>query len=170
MSGTPRKQVILGRISGLMGIKGWVKVHSYTEPKENIVGFRDWILCAQGAESRVKVEDGRLQGRTVVAKLQGVDDRDEARTLIGTEIAVAREDLPACEPGEYYWTDLEGFDVRTLSNEALGHVDFLFSTGAHDVMVVAGTRERMIPFVQGRIVHKVDLDCGVILVDWDPSY
>ncbi len=170
MSGTPRKQVILGRISGLMGIKGWVKVHSYTEPRESIVGFGDWILCSRGAESRVKVEDGRLQGRTVVVKLQGVDDRDKARTLIGTEIAVAREDLPVCEPGEYYWTDLEGLDVRTLSDETLGKVEFLFSTGDHDVMVISGTRERMIPFVQERIVRKVDLDCGVILVDWDPSY
>jgi 16S rRNA processing protein RimM len=170
MSGTPQKQVILGRISGLMGIKGWVKVHSYTEPRESIVGFGSWILCGQGAESRVKVEGGRLQGRTVVAKLQGVDDCDEARALIGTKIAVAREDLPACGPGEYYWADLEGLDVRTLSDEALGCVDFLFGTGDHDVMVVAGTRERMIPFVQGRIVHKVDLDCGVIIVDWDPSY
>ena len=105
-----------------------------------------------------------------MAKLQGVDDCDEARALIGTEIAVAREDLPACGPGEYYWADLEGLDVRTLSDETLGCVDFLFGTGDHDVMVVAGTRERMIPFVQGRIVHKVDLDCGVIIVDWDPSY
>lgn len=170
MSGAPQKQVVLGRVSGLMGVKGWIKVHSYTEPRESIVAFKHWILRDEGVESRVEVETGRRQGRTVVAKLQGIDDRDEARELIGAEIAVAREDLPPCEPGEYYWTDLEGLEVRTLAEEALGRVDFLFSTGDHDVMVVAGERERMIPFVRERIVREVDLERGVITVDWDPSY
>jgi len=170
MSGAPQKQVVLGRVSGLMGVKGWIKVHSYTEPREGIVGFKRWVLRSQGVESRMEVETGRRQGRTVVAKLEGIDDRDEARALIGAEIAVAREDLPACEPGEYYWTDLEGLEVRTLVDERLGHVDFLFGTGDHDVMVVAGERERLIPFVRERIVREVDLQRGVITVDWDPSY
>jgi len=170
MSGAPRKKVILGRVSGLMGVKGWIKVHSYTEPRDSIVGFKHWLLNDKGVERPVEVETGRRQGRTVVAKLQGIDDRDQAQGLIGADIAVAREDLPACEPGEYYWTDLEGLDVRTLADEGLGRLDFLFSTGEHDVMVVAGERERLIPFVRDRVVREVDLDRGVIIVDWDPSY
>lgn len=170
MSGAPRQQVLLGRVSGVMGVKGWIKVHSYTDPRESIVGFERWILRDAKGETPAEVEAGRRQGRTVVAKIRGVDDRDEAQALVGADIAVAREDLPPCEPGEYYWTDLEGLDVRTVDEERLGRVDFLFSTGEHDVMVVEGERERLIPFVLERIVREVDLDRGVIIVDWDPSY
>ena len=170
MSGAPLKRVTLGRVSGLLGVKGWIKVHSYTEPRESIVGFERWIVRDRDVERDMEVEAGRRQGRTVVAKLRGVDDRDEARALIGAEIAVAREDLPPCEPGEYYWADLESLDVRTPAGEELGRVDFLFSTGEHDVMVVKGERERLIPFVRERVVREVDLDLGVIIVDWDPSY
>ncbi len=170
MSRAPQKRVCLGRITGLMGVKGWVKVHSYTEPRESIVDFERWILSTVDAERLVDVETGRRQGRTVVAKLEGVDDREQARELIGMEISVNRSDLPACQPGEYYWADLEGLDVRTLADEELGRVDFLFGTGHHDVMVVAGDRERLIPFVRERVVRKVDLDNGLIVVDWDPSY
>ena len=83
---------------------------------------------------------------------------------------MAREDLPFCEPGEYYWTDLEGLEVRTAAGESLGRVNFLFSTVEHDVMVVTGERERLIPFVRERFVCEVDLGDGVIIVDWDPSY
>ena len=170
MSGTPGRQVTLGRVSGLMGVKGWIKVHSYTEPREGIVGFARWILRDSGGERTVDVQAGRRQGRTVVAKLRGIDDREQARALIGAAIAVARADLPACAPGEYYWTDLEGLAVRTLADEALGQVQWLFTTGAHDVMVVAGERERMIPFVQDKVVREVDLERGVITVDWDPNH
>ena len=170
MSGAPLKRVTLGRISGLMGVKGWIKIHSYTEPRENIVAFERWIVSNSDGERFVEVETGRRQGRTIVAKLRGVDDRDEARAFIGAEIAVAREDLPLCESGEYYWTDLEGLEVRTVAGESLGRVNFLFSTGEHDVMVVVGERERLIPFVLERFVCAVDLGDGVIIVDWDPSY
>ena len=170
MSGTPKKQVTLGRVSGVMGVKGWVKIHSYTEPRESIVDFKRWILSGPDLEGPVEVETGKRQGRTVVAKLRGIDDRDQARALIGADIAVERSELPPCGPGEYYWADLEGLDVRTLADEELGRVDFLFGTGEHDVMVVAGDRERLIPFVLDKIVRTVDLDEGVIVVDWDPSY
>lgn len=170
MSGTPGRQVTLGRVSGLMGVKGWIKVHSYTEPREGIVGFTRWILRDSGGERTVDVQAGRRQGRAVVAKLRGIDDREQARALIGAAIAVARADLPACAPGEYYWTDLEGLAVRTLADEALGQVQWLFATGEHDVMVVAGERERMIPFVQDKVVREVDLERGVITVDWDPDH
>lgn len=170
MSGAPLKQVILGRVTGLMGVKGWVKVHSYTDPRENIVEFEQWILRSGETENTVDVEAGRRQGRTVVAKLRGVDDPDEARALIGAQIVVRRDTLPPCGPGEYYWADLGGLDVRTLGNEALGQVDFLFGAGDHDVMVVKGDRERLIPFVRDQVVREVDLESGVIVVDWDPSY
>lgn len=157
-------------MTGLYGVKGWIKVHSYTHPRENIVNFTCWTLRQGDGHAPVEVTNGRLQGRTVVAKLLDIDDRDRARPLIGAEITVEREDLPPCEPDEYYWTDLEGLSVRTATGDDLGHVDYLFSTGAHDILVVAGNRQRLIPFAQQRVVRKIDLERGLIVVDWDPGY
>lgn len=170
VSAKPHKQVTLGRISGLFGVKGWVKVHSYTEPRDNIVGFRSWLVRLRGDERRFDVEAGHQQGAGVVAKLRDVDDRDQARALIGADILVERAELPACGAGEYYWTDLEGLEVRTLDGQVLGPVDHLIATAGHDVLVVAGERERMIPFVFGNVVREVDLAGGRIVVDWSADY
>ncbi len=170
MSGGHSRQVVLGRVSGLLGIQGWIKVFSYTHPREGIVGFSRWMLRCDETWDDVEVEVGELRGRTVVAKLRGIDDRDRARALIGAEIAVPRSELPPCEPGEYYWADLGGLLVCTPTGEELGRIDGLFSTGAHDIMVVEGERQRLIPFVLERIVQKVDLEGGLVVVDWDPDY
>ena len=170
MSGPPRKLVTLGRVSGVFGVNGWIKVHSSTDPRDSIVGFETWILRSSDGERTVEVESGRRHGRTVVAKLKAVDDRDQASALVGADIAVEREALAPCEPGEYYWTDLEGLEVVTVQGETLGRLDYLFETGGHDVMAVEGARQRLIPFVQGQVVREVSLDRGVIVVDWDSTY
>jgi len=170
VSANTRKLVTLGRISGVYGVRGWVKVRSYTEPRANIVGFGVWTVRHRGVERTVEVEEGRDQGANVVAKLRGVDDRDEARELIGAEVAVERSALPECKPGEYYWTDLEGLAVVTPAGEALGTVDYLVATGEHDVLVLAGRVRRMIPFVRGAVIKSVDLDDGVIVADWSPEF
>lgn len=165
-----RRLVPLGRISGVFGVDGWVKVFSYTEPREKILDYGPWHLKRNDGDWReVAVLDGRRQGETVVARLSGIDDRDQARALNDTEIAVTRDRLPPPGEGEYYWTDLEGLAVRTLEGRDLGRVEHLFRTGANDVMVVAGERERLIPFVLDRFVRAVDFDAGVIRVDWDPE-
>jgi 16S rRNA processing protein RimM len=164
------KLVKLGRISGVHGIKGWVKVFSYTEPRGNIVQFRTWLLEHNGSYRTVELEAGEQRGKNVVAKLSGVADREAARELIGADIAVERDTLPPCEPGEYYWADLEGLAVRTIDGETLGVVDHLLETGVHDVLVLKGDGSRMIPFVAGRVVREVDLEGGVVVVDWDAGY
>jgi 16S rRNA processing protein RimM len=161
--------VILGRICGLYGVRGWIKVHSYTEPRENIVEFGSWILERGGESHRVEVEAARGQGDTVVAKLRGIDDRDEAREWIGTDISVERDELPPCEPGEYYWVDLEGLEVRSTRGAVLGRVARLMATGANDVIVLEGPDQRMIPFVS-QVVKRVDVPGRVIVVDWEPSF
>jgi 16S rRNA processing protein RimM len=170
VSGTPRQLVILGRVSGLFGVKGWVKIHSYTDPRDGIADFERWILRAGNDEQTVELQEGRNHGRTVIAKLRGVDDRDQAIELVGAEIGVERAALAPCDPGEYYWTDLEGMDVVTTEGQTLGRLDHLFETGGHDVMVVAGDRQRLIPFVRDKVVQEVKLEQRVIIVDWDPTY
>jgi 16S rRNA processing protein RimM len=164
------KWVILGRISGVFGVKGWLKVQSYTEPRDNIVGFRAWTLRMNGVDYAFEVEDGHSHAGSVVAKLHGIDDRDRAREWLGADIVVARERLPAIAEGEIYWTDLEGLEVRTTSGIVLGKVDHLLATGGNDVLVLDSVPQRLIPFVVGDVVKQVDLEMGLIVVDWSPDY
>jgi len=165
-----RKWVILGRVSGVFGVKGWLKVQSYTEPRDNIVGFSAWTLRMNGVDRVFDVEDGHSHAGSVVAKLHGIDDRDRARELVGAEIVVVREQLPATAAGEFYWTDLEGLEVRTTSGIVLGKVDHLLATGGNDVLVLDSKPELLVPFVVGAVVKEVDLGLGLIVVDWSPDY
>ena len=163
------KWVILGRISGLFGVRGWVKVFSYTAPRENILDYPVWCLNRSEEWEPHQLESGRPHGKGIVAKLKDCDERDLAAELIGLDIGVQRDQLPAAEASEYYWTDLEGQRVQTLQGADLGRVDYLFETGSNDVMVVKGDRQRMIPFIDGVII-AVDLPQGTITVDWDKDF
>jgi 16S rRNA processing protein RimM len=166
VSATTSKWVTLGRLSGVFGVKGWLKVQSYTEPRDNIVRFGIWTLRGKGAERAFEVEDGRAHAGNVVAKLRGIDDPDRAREWVGAEVVVERERLPEAGADEFYWTDLEGLEVRTIAGVTLGRVKSLLATGANDVLVLTGTPERLIPFVVGQVVKQVDLAGGLIVVDW----
>ena len=162
--------VPLGRISGVFGVRGWVKVHSGTAPRDNILRYSSWFLQRGEAWEPRKVLDGHLQGKGLVARLQGCDDRDQAAALVGCLIAVSRDRLPPLDPDEFYWSDLEGLRVVTAGGQGLGRVSHLFSTGANDVLVVRGERERLLPFVWDRVILGIDLEVGLIRVDWDPDF
>jgi 16S rRNA processing protein RimM len=164
------EMIILGRISGLFGVKGWVKIYSHTSPREGILRYKTWYLKRDGDWDAARLEQGHTQGKGVVAKLEGLDERDQAALLIGADIAVRREQLPKLKPDEYYWSDLEGLRVVNLEGVDLGVVSHLFETGANDVLVVKGERERLIPYTRDLAVKEVDLQAGRILVDWDPDF
>ena len=164
---------MLGRLSGLYGVRGWFRVFSYTEPRDALLAYHEWLLGKDGRWQRIGVEEGRRQGRTIVVRLEGIADRDAAAPLIGAEVAVPREALPETEPDRYYWSDLVGLEVRHRDGRVLGVLDHLLATGAHDVMVVrpaneggAGSKEVLIPFVPDEFVLDVDFAAGVIHVDW----
>jgi 16S rRNA processing protein RimM len=161
--------ICVGHVLGAQGIKGWIRVHSNTSPRENIVSYSPWFI-EQGDElKKVKVK-GRLQGKNVVAKLQGIDDRTQAEALIGCQLFIDAQQLPGLEAGEYYWSDLVGLSVETLQAEPLGVISAMLETGADDVMVLQGERERLIPFVLDEIVREVDLGNRRLVVDWSPEY
>lgn len=162
--------VVLGRVSGLFGLQGWVRVFSHTTPREGITRYQPVFLKRQGQWREFRIEESRAHGAGVVVKFAGCEDRDQAATLIQSEIAVRRSQLPPPEPGEYYWADLEGLRVVTQTGIALGEVSHLLTTGANDVLVVRGERERLIPFLQGQVIVAVSLEQGVITVDWDPDF
>lgn len=160
--------VLLGHVSGVHGVRGWVKIHSLTEPREAIFEYQPWLLGE--AHEAVRISEGIKHGNRLIAHIAGVDDREAAEELVNRSIAVRREQLPQADAGEYYWTDLVGLEVRLQDGRVLGTVDRLVATGANDVLVVAGDRERLVPFVTGQYVKSVDLEHGVIVVDWDPDF
>ena len=159
--------VILGRIVGLFGVRGWVKVHSYTEPREAVLEHKHWLLDLQGGWQSFELAEGKRHGKSVIARIKGVEDRDAAVSYVGSKIGVSREELAATPPGKYYWADLEGLKVVHKDGRDLGTVDYLLETGANDVLVVTGDKERLIPFVMDRFILDVDVDNGVITVDWE---
>ena len=167
-----REFVILGRISGLYGVKGWLKIFSYTDPRENILNYRDWYVRKESNEPwrLVTLHNGKAQGKGIIAQLIDIDDRDRAAELLGAEIAIPRDLLPETSADEYYWAELIGLRVLTVSGDDLGRVDHLIETGANDVLVVQGDRERLIPYIPGQVIVDIDLAQGIIHVDWDPEF
>ncbi|OOG22269.1 ribosome maturation factor RimM [Thioalkalivibrio denitrificans] len=164
------RRIILGRISGVFGVQGWVKVFSDTEPREQITRFNPIQLGREGQWREARIEAGRSHGKGVVMKIEGCDDRDAAAALMNSEIAVWRDQLPPLPEGEHYWADLVGLKVLTRDGTPLGVVQDVMQTGANDVIQVQGERERLIPWVLGDVVREVDLEAGIVRVDWDPEF
>jgi 16S rRNA processing protein RimM len=165
----PADRVVLGRIVGVHGIKGWIKVESETRPREAIFAYSPWELGTATGWTPYRVLAGRPSGAGLTAQLEGIDDRDVARALIGATIAFPRAQLPPAEAGSYYWADLQGCTVVNLQDVELGTVSHLMETGANDVLVVNDGRERLIPFID-TVVQQVDLEHRRIRVDWDEDF
>jgi len=165
--GVTTQPVILGRISGLFGVRGWVKVYSYTEPREAVLNYDRWLLSSQDGWQEATVAEGQRHGKTVIVRIDGYDDRDQAAGLVGTDIGIPRDELPETGDDQYYWSDLEGLSVVHRDGTELGKVSHLLETGANDVMVVKGETERLIPFVLDKVVLGVDLAKREIRVDWE---
>lgn len=167
------RRVLLGRIVGVYGVRGEVKIESFTEPRLAIFDYLPWLLeTAPGEIEEIDKVQGRAQGKGVIAMLTGVDDRNQAAALIGAQIFIPRAALPAAGEGEVYRADLEGLDVVNAQGASLGRVSHLFDTGVHPVLVTRedNGREHLIPFVPGVYVQAVDLDARRITVDWQENF
>ncbi|MDF1587794.1 MAG: ribosome maturation factor RimM [Gammaproteobacteria bacterium] len=165
--------VPVGKISGAFGVKGWVKVFSFTDPKQNILSYSPLYILRKGEWLELKVSGGRIQGKGIVMGIDGVTDPDQALPLIGSELAITRQQMKPTRQDEFYWSQLIGLTVINLHDQQLGTVDNLLETGAHDVLVVQDKEnkiERLIPFVLEQIVQEVDLDNKHIRVDWELDY
>ncbi len=167
--------ILLGEISGVSGVKGWVKVFSHTDPREKIIAYKQWFLQNKGDDwQTVKILNGRKQGKNIVAQLEGINTREQAEALKGTQIAIHTDQLEPLGKNEYYWKDLIGLKVETTEGINLGKIDWIFNTGSNNVLIIKEDtkekKERMVPYLMGNVVISIDFDTDLMIVDWDPEF
>jgi 16S rRNA processing protein RimM len=177
----PTRIVVLGRIGAPFAVQGWLKVKSYTEPRENLLDYQIWHVGNEGKWQVMKVEAGRTSMKDVLVKLSGIDNPEIARTLTGLDVGVAREALPALSAGEYYWDDLLQMEVYSAQGELLGRLDHFAQTAAHGLLVIRAqvddsdqesasrAREILVPMVRERVLG-IDREAGRITLDWQRDW
>jgi 16S rRNA processing protein RimM len=170
-SPTPNEMIIIGKFGKTFGIKGWITVRSFTDPKENIVCYKNWYFKGGKAKewTKIDIEQSSLRGKNILVKILDLNTIEEVTPFINAEIAIKKSELPPLTIGEYYWAELEGLKVINQQNEELGTVSHLFATGANDVLFVKNHREHLIPFIKDVII-KVDLAKKLIVVAWDTDF
>ncbi|OLO06076.1 MULTISPECIES: ribosome maturation factor RimM [Salinicola] len=170
------QHLVLGRLTSPHGVKGWLKVYSYTSPSEGIFDYPVWVLSRQGQRESRRLLEARPQGKGLVVRLEGIDTRELAEQWAGADVLMEKTALPELDSGEYYWYQLEGLQVETRDGVKLGRVDHLFETGANDVLVIKPAegslddRERLLPFLPDDVIVQVDLVGQSMIVDWDPAF
>ncbi|WP_058914413.1 ribosome maturation factor RimM [Entomohabitans teleogrylli] len=173
----PVNPIVLGKMGSAYGIRGWLRVFSSTEDAESIFDYQPWFIQKGSQWQPVELESWRYHNQDLIIKLKGVDDRDMANQFTNNEIMVDASCLPELEDGDYYWKDLMGCQVVTQQGYNLGKVTDMMETGSNDVLVIKanlkdafGIKERLVPFLDGQVIKKVDLATRTIEVDWDPGF
>lgn len=179
-STAPPRLVVIGQLVGLHGVRGAFKLRSYCEPPERLFRYKEIQLRAPPAADvasapgqllrPVSVCSRKVSKEGFIVEFDGIETREHAVPFLGAELVIERSQLPRPRPGEYYWADLEGLKVIGLEGFDFGVVTKVFNTGANDVLTVQGERERLIPFLIPDYVREVDLQAGVLRVDWDPEF
>lgn len=159
----------IGHIVGPHGVKGQVRVFSNTSPRKNIVTYSPWLIEQHGIKKTHKVS-GHCQGKNVVASIEGVVDRDQAQAMAGAKVFINNSQLPPLAEGDFYWNQLIGLQVISTSGNNFGVIDHMLETGANDVMVLQGERERLIPYVMDEVIKSIDLLKKQVVVDWDADF
>lgn len=162
--------VVVGQFGKAHGLKGLVKVHSFTQPEDNLLRYPNWHMKTKDGWVKVELEQVRLQGHSILAQIANINDRDQAAALTNRQIAVPEDVLPDLEEDEHYWFHLIGLQVINRQGINLGSVEDLMTTGSNDVLVVKGEKEYLIPYLPEIYVLKINKDEGVITVDWDENF
>ncbi len=176
----PEKLITVGSISAVYGVKGWVKVYSHTNPMENILNYKHWIIDRNGRVETVEIDQGRRHGKGLIAHIVGCNDRELARSYCNSQIMITADEMPTIADDEIYWHQLENLDVFTRTqagdNVLLGKISHLMETGANDVLVIHPSkgsmdkRERLVPWLIDQVVLEVNPEKGFIRIDWDPEF
>ena len=189
-SGLPDDSIEVGRVLDAWGVKGWLKILPHSTQPEALFSAKSWFLQAPDVKFRpgfnaftgtvvIAVDEAKTHSDSVVAKIDGLDARDDAEALRGCRIFLPRSAFPKASKDEYYWVDLIGLNVVNREGIALGCVRDLMATGPNSVLCVeyqavqedgsSKSDERMIPFVSA-YVDTVDIAGKLITVDWQPDY
>ncbi len=177
MSEQHNEKMIVGKFGATYGIRGWLKLFSYTNEAENIFDYAPWFIKQGGQWQEIKLESWKRHNKGLVCKLEGIEEREPARLLTNFEIAINPDALPELPAEEIYWRDIIGMQIVTDKGYHLGEVVDMLATGSNDVMVVKanlkdafGQKERLIPFLNEQVIKTIDQEAQRIEVDWDPGF
>ncbi len=177
MSEQQNEKLVVGKLGASYGIRGWLKVFSYTEHAESIFDYAPWYINQKGKLVEVKLESWKRHNNGYVCKLEGLDVREDVQFYTNLEILIEPASLPQLSEEEFYWRELFGMQVFTTKGYHLGEVIDLLETGSNDVLVVKanlkdafGQKERLIPFLEEQVIKLIDRDAQRIEVDWDPGF
>lgn len=169
--------IIVGKLGSSYGIRGWIKIFSYTEQSESIFAYKPWYLNIRGKWQEIELDDWKKHKNAFIGKLAGVSDRDDVQAYTNYEIGVSVKQFPELPQGRFYWKDLYGMRVETTAGYDLGTVSEIMETGSNDVLVVTANtkdafnqKERLIPFLRPQVIKNIDVSANRIEVDWDPGF
>lgn len=168
--------IVMAKFGAVYGIKGWLKVHSYTDDAESIFKYKPLLIKSKGQFQEVEITDWKRHSNGFIAKIVGFDVREEAQALVGLELFVDPKKLPELE-GDFYWRDLVGCQVKTDKGYDLGVVTDMMETGSNDVLVIKansndafGQKERLVPFIEQQVISNIDITNKLIEVNWEPDF
>jgi 16S rRNA processing protein RimM len=162
--------VEVGRLGAAHGVRGWLRVQSFTDPPQRLFEWRRWLLQPEvGATREVKVIESRPQGNGWIAKLEGIEERDAASRLAGHMVLVDRVELPPTQGREFYRADLVGFEAKNVEGVLLGVVDHFVDTPGNAVMVIRGAREYLVP-VTAQHLRQIVASDRTLIVDWPEDF
>ena len=164
------RRVEVGRLGAAHGVRGWLRVQSFTDPPQRLFEWPRWLLQPErGAIREVAVLEVRPQGNGWIARLEGVEERDAASRLTGQMILIERDQLPPATGTEHYRDDLIGFEAKNVEGALLGAVEHFIDTPGNAVMVIKGAREHLVPVTKHHLV-KVDVASRSLIVDWPEDF
>ncbi len=162
--------LLVGKINGIFGVQGWIKIFSHTEPIANICKYIPLYTKSKDKFTKLNIANCKLHSKTIIAKIDAIDDCDKARELLGLAIYIDKLQLPKTNNNEYYYSDLINMAVVNKNNEDFGLVSYLFDNSAHVVLVTKDDEnEYLIPFIDPFIVD-INIINKVITVDWGKDY
>ena len=162
--------IVIARFGRPHGVKGFVTVHSFTEPRDNVLKYANWHAFINNKWQPMKLLRAEVQNKSIIVQIEGYPERESVAFLTNIEIAIQRGQLATLEPGEYYWHQLIGMKVINQQGEPFGNVTEIIPTGANDVLVVEGNKRHLIPYLLGQFILDIDSKQQIITVDWDMDF